>query len=184
MPGERLTDSLARELATEALACRDRLARLDRDLETLLARHPDAALIRSLPGLGANLTAEFIAQAGDLGHSGSADQLAAAAGLARSCASVRQGPLQRRPIGGNKDLKRVFYQSAFCPLSSPDKSRLLAPQTTRGQTSPPGLDRLGPPQNQRAVGDPAHPPAVPGQLPQGGLTNALGCHLSQASSAR
>ena len=26
----------------------------------------------------------------------------------------------RRPLGGNKALKRVFYQSAFCSLSHPD----------------------------------------------------------------
>ena len=26
----------------------------------------------------------------------------------------------RRPTGGNKGLKRVFYQSAFCSLSHPD----------------------------------------------------------------
>jgi transposase len=120
VPGERLAASLTRELAAEALACRDRLARLDRDLEALLARHPDAALIRSLPGMGATLTAEFIAQTGDLSRFGSADQLAAAAGLAPVLRQSGKVRYQRRPIGGNKDLKRVLYQSAFCSLSSPD----------------------------------------------------------------
>ena len=52
VPAERLTADLARELATEALASRARLAKLDRDLDQLLARHPDAALIGSLPGRG------------------------------------------------------------------------------------------------------------------------------------
>jgi transposase len=79
VPAERLTADLARELATEALTCRARLAQLDRDLDQLLARHPDAALIRSLPGMGAVLVAEFIAQAGDLGRFTSADQLCAQA---------------------------------------------------------------------------------------------------------
>jgi hypothetical protein len=51
-PAERMTARLVRELAAEALASRARLAELDRELEALLARHPDAALIRSLPGWG------------------------------------------------------------------------------------------------------------------------------------
>ena len=34
-----------RELANEALASRTRLIELDRELEALLQRHPDAALI-------------------------------------------------------------------------------------------------------------------------------------------
>jgi transposase len=82
-PRSALPDaSLIRELAQEALACRQRIARLDADLGKLLDRHPDAALIRSLPGMGATLTAELIAQAGDLRRFATADQLAAAAGLA------------------------------------------------------------------------------------------------------
>ncbi len=50
-----MTARLIRELANEALASRTRLIELDRELETLLQRHPDAALIRSLPGMGAVL---------------------------------------------------------------------------------------------------------------------------------
>jgi hypothetical protein len=44
-PGKRLAASLIRELAAEALACRQRVLELDRDLAKLLERHPDAALI-------------------------------------------------------------------------------------------------------------------------------------------
>src|SRR5512132_2111625 len=66
VPGERLAARLIRELAAEALACRQRVLKFDRDLAKLLERHPDAALIRSLPGMGAVLTAEFIAEAGTL----------------------------------------------------------------------------------------------------------------------
>src|SRR5580658_10130339 len=55
VPAERMTARLVRELAGEALACRDRLRELDRELEALLEHHPDAALVRSLPGMGAVL---------------------------------------------------------------------------------------------------------------------------------
>jgi transposase len=133
VPAEQLTAELARELATEALASRARLAQLDRDLDQLLARHPDAALIRSLPGMGAVLVAEFIAQAGDLGRFTSADQLAAAAGLAPVLRQSGKVRFQRRPSGGNKDLKRVFYQSAFCSLHSPDSRAFYARKRREGK---------------------------------------------------
>lgn len=120
VPGERTSAGLVRELAREALATRRRIAELDRDLEALLQRHPDAALIRSLPGMGATLTAEFIAEAGTIQRFRSADALAAAAGLAPVLRQSGKVRFLRRPMGGNKALKRVFYQSAFCSLHTPD----------------------------------------------------------------
>lgn len=119
LPGERLATELVRELAQEALAVRDRLTRLDGDLEQTLARHPDAALIRSLPGMGATLTAEFIAEAGGIGRFPTPDKLAAAAGLAPILKQSGKVRYLRRANGGNKALKRVLYQSAFCSLSHP-----------------------------------------------------------------
>ena len=104
MPGERTAAALVRELAAEALAARRRLAELDRALEALLARHPDAALIRSLPGMGAVLTAGFIAAAGPLARFRSADALAAAAGIAPVLRQSGKVRFLRRPTGGNKAL--------------------------------------------------------------------------------
>ena len=82
VPGERLAADLVRELAEEALAARERLTALEAQLEETLARQPDVALVRSLPGMGATLTAEFIAEAGGISRFPSPDRLAAAAGLA------------------------------------------------------------------------------------------------------
>lgn len=120
VPAERVTARLIKELATEALAARTRLTALDRELEALLDRHPDAALIRSLPGMGAVLTAELIAEAGSFSRFRSADALAAAAGIAPVLRQSGKVRFLKRPLGGNKGLKRVFYQSAFCSLSHPD----------------------------------------------------------------
>ena len=120
VPAERMTARLVKELAAEALATRARLAALDRELEALLARHPDAALIRSLPGMGAVLTAELLVEAGSFARFRSADALAAAAGIAPVLRQSGKVRFLRRPLGGNKALKRVFYQSAFCSLSHPD----------------------------------------------------------------
>ena len=120
VPAERMSARLIKELAGEALATRTRLASLDHELEVLLDRHPDAALIRSLPGMGAVLTAELIAEAGSLARFRSADALAAAAGIAPVLRQSGKVRFLRRPAGGNKGLKRVFYQSAFCSLGHPD----------------------------------------------------------------
>lgn len=120
VPAERMSARLIKELAAEALATRTRVISLDRELEDLLDRHPDAALIRSLPGMGAVLTAELIAEAGSLARFRSADALAAAAGIAPVLRQSGKVRFLRRPTGGNKGLKRVFYQSAFCSLGQPD----------------------------------------------------------------
>ena len=120
VPAERMTARLIRELAAEALASRARLLEIDRELEGLLERHPDAALIRSLPGMGVVLTAELIAEAGNLSRFRSADALASAAGIAPVLRQSGRTRFLRRPNGGNKGLKRIFYQSAFCSLGHPD----------------------------------------------------------------
>jgi transposase len=120
VPAEAMTARLIRELAAEALATRARLIALDRELEALLDHHPDAALIRSLPGRGVVLAAEFIAEAGNLSRFPSADALAAAAGIAPVLRQSGKTRFLRRPAGGNKALKRLFYQSAFCSLAHPD----------------------------------------------------------------
>jgi len=120
VPGEAATADLIRELAFEALAARQKIARIDTELEALLAAHPDGALIRSLPGMGAVLAAEFIASAGDIRRFASADALASAAGLAPVQRQSGKRNAWRRAFGGDKALKRVFYQSAFCAVSSRD----------------------------------------------------------------
>ena len=120
VPGEAATAELIRDLALEALDARTKIARIDRDLEALLADHPDGALICSLPGMGAVLAAEFIAYTGDIRRFASADALASAAGLApvQRQSGKRNG--WRRALGGDKALKRVFYQSAFCAVATKD----------------------------------------------------------------
>jgi transposase len=133
VPGERMTARLIRELAAEALASRARLIELDREMEALLERHPDAALIRSLPGMGAVLTAELIAEAGNLSRFRSADALASAAGMAPVLKQSGRTRFLRRPSGGNKGLKRVFYQSAFCSLGHDDSRAFYARKRREGK---------------------------------------------------
>ena len=120
VPGEAPTAELLREMAAEALDARARLARIDRDLEALLDRHPDGALIRSLPGMGAVLAAEFLAHLGDVARFPSADALASAAGLAPVLRQSGKTRHRRRARGGDKALKRALFLSAFCAVTAGD----------------------------------------------------------------
>jgi transposase len=120
VPGERVAADLVRELAVEAARTRNRLCALDHDLQTALARHPDAALIQSLPGMGVTLAAEFIAEAGSIDRFPTPDKLAAAAGLAPVLKQSGKVRYLKRAHGANKALERVFFQSAFCSLTHPD----------------------------------------------------------------
>jgi len=117
VPGEAATAELIRELASEALEARQKIARIEKDLENILNDHPDCALIRSLPGMGVVLTAEFLAAIGNIKRFTSADALAAAAGLAPVQRQSGKRSGWRRAYGGDKALKRVFYQSAFCAVT-------------------------------------------------------------------
>src|SRR3954470_18279246 len=73
--------------------------------------------------MGVVLTAEFLAEAEDFRCFGSAEQLAAVAGIApmlRSSGAQSYRPRARR---GNKDLKDVFYGSAFYVLLNYQRSK-------------------------------------------------------------
>lgn len=70
--------------------------------------------------MGAVLTAELIAEAGTLARFRSADALASAAGMAPVLRQSGKMRFLKRPSGGNKGLKRVVYQSAFCSLGHHD----------------------------------------------------------------
>jgi transposase len=123
VPGEAVAADLIRGLAVEALAGRDQLAGIDQRIAAVLDRHPDAALIRSLPGMGATLTAEFLALTGGIGRFPSGDQLAAAAGLAPVLKQSGKVRYLHRASAGDKALKRVFYQSAFIAVGCDPSSK-------------------------------------------------------------
>jgi transposase len=133
VPGQALTARLIKELASEALVAIERIDTLERDIEQRLASHPDAALIRSLPGMGAVLTAEFIAEAGRIDRFKSADAMAAAAGLAPVLKQSGKSRWFKRANHGNRGLKRVFYQSAFASLRHADSRAFYARKRLEGK---------------------------------------------------
>ncbi|GDY59892.1 IS110 family transposase [Streptomyces violaceusniger] len=83
LPGEKLAAAMVVRLAKGVMALDEEIVELDALIEATFREHPHAEVIRSLPGMGPKLGAEFIAATGgDMDAFGSADRLAGFAGLA------------------------------------------------------------------------------------------------------
>jgi transposase len=153
--GGRLRAEIIAEIAREALAVRDRLKATDQAIRERLANHPDAALILGVPGMGATLTAEFIALVGRIDRFDSADALAAAAGLAPVPRQSGKTSFLRRAAGGDKALKPRLPPGRLHIPRTPRQPRRPGPQARRGQTTPPGRHRPRATTREPALG---HPP--------------------------
>ena len=124
LPAESVAATICAELAKEVLALKEGIGALDGELAKRFFARPEARILTSLPGMGPILGSEFLVSVGDLSGFESADRLAAYAGLVPAAhdSGKRRGN-DRRMRGGNKVLKRVFYQSAFASLRSSPESR-------------------------------------------------------------
>ena len=124
LPAEEVAASIVAELAREILELKGRLGTLDEELRKRFFAREEAPILVSLPGMGPILGAEFLVATGDLRAFESADRLAAYAGLVPAAHdSGKRTGNNRRMRGGNKVLKRVFWQSAFASLRSAPASR-------------------------------------------------------------
>ena len=117
LPGEEVAAGLIADLAREVIALDDRIKTTDADIEGRFRRHPLAEVITSMPGMGFRLGAEFLAAVGDPALIGSADQLAAWAGLAPVSrdSGKRTGRLHT-PKRYSRRLRRVMYMSALTAI--------------------------------------------------------------------
>jgi transposase len=124
LPAQELASRIVAQLAAEILALKNRIESVDEELERRFLARPEAPILISLPGMGVLLGAEFLVAVRDLCAFESADRLAAYAGLvpAANDSGKRVGN-NKRMRGGNKALKKVFYQSAFSSLRSAPESR-------------------------------------------------------------
>jgi transposase len=121
IPGEAAAAAIIARLAQALLDLGRDIDDID-DIENqtadLFAQHPQAQVITSVPGIGAQLGAEFIAATGgDMTAFGTADRLAGFAGLAPAPRdSGRVSGNLRRPRRYSRTLLRVFYLSALASL--------------------------------------------------------------------
>jgi transposase len=90
------------------------------EVQGILDAHPLAKVLTSMPGVGVPTAARILLEVGDGSAFPTAGHLAAYAGLApvtrRSGTSIRG---ERPPRGGNKQLKRALFLSAFAALTDP-----------------------------------------------------------------
>ncbi len=113
LPAAEAKAALVSEMAAEVLRARERIAAIDARLEELMAARPEAEVVRSMPGMGPLFTAEFLSEVGDPSRFGSADALAAAAGLVPATRQSGGASFQRRARRGSRTLKNLLYRSAF-----------------------------------------------------------------------
>jgi len=128
--GARFGDSLAEHIAW----LRARVAELDRALDEALRTSPvwqvDAALLRSVPGVGPVLAATLLAEFPELGRL-SGKQAAALAGVAPFTRQSGRWRGQARIAGGRASVRAALYMGALVasrhhPHLAPVYRRLLA----------------------------------------------------------
>lgn len=124
LPGEEVAAALVVELAQGVISLDERINATDADIEGRFRRHRLAEVITSIPGIGFRLGAEFLAAVGDPALIGSADQLAAWAGLAPvpRDSGKRTGRLHT-PQRYSRRLRRVMYMSALTATRCDPQSR-------------------------------------------------------------
>jgi transposase len=122
----RLADALA-----QVLAQRRQIAA---EVERILDDHPLAPVLTSMPGVGVRTAARILLEVGDGTAFPTAGHLAAYAGLApvtrRSGSSIRG---EHPPRGGNKQLKRALFLSAFAALSDSSSRAYYARKRAQGK---------------------------------------------------
>jgi transposase len=124
LPAQEVASRIVAELAKDVLGLKERVESIDEELKQRFFARPEARILTSLPGMGPILGAEFLVAVGDIRAFESADRLAAYAGLVPAARdSGKRVGNNKRMRGGNKVLKRVFYQSAFASLRSTPESR-------------------------------------------------------------
>jgi len=118
LPGETLAAAMVARIAKGLQALDQEIAGFDALIEARFNEHRHATVIRSLPGMGNLLGAEFIAATGgDLDAFGTADRLASFAGLSPVPRdSGRVSGDMRRPRRYHRGLLRAFCLSARASL--------------------------------------------------------------------
>jgi transposase len=124
LPGQDVAAGVAGALAAEVLDLEARITQTDHALQARFGRHPLAEVIASMPGFGFRLGAELLAAIGPLELIGSADRLAAYAGLSpvTNDSGKRTGRL-RRPVRYHRALRRAMYLAALTAIRCSPQDR-------------------------------------------------------------
>ena len=117
VPGTKAAEAVLPRLADNLAAVLAQRRQLATEVEEMLDAHPLAQVLTSMPGIGVRTAARILLEVGDGSSFPTPGHLAAYAGLApvtrRSGSSIRG---EHPPRGGNKQLKRALFLSAFAAL--------------------------------------------------------------------
>lgn len=127
LPGQAIAAELARRLALDVIALESRIAEIDQLIAARVDSSRAAELLRSIPGFGPLLAAEFLASTGaDLSVYVSADRLAGVAGLAPAPRdSGRISSNHHRPRRYDRRLLRACYLAAMVSVQQKTESRVF-----------------------------------------------------------
>ncbi len=143
VPGTGTLDVIVPSLAKSLAAVHEQRRALEARIEDLLEAHPLAEVLTSMPGIGVRTAAVLLATVGDGSSFPTAAHLASYAGLApatkQSGTSVHG---EHAPRGGNRQLKRATFLSAFAALHDPASRGYYDRCRPRGKTHTQALLRL------------------------------------------
>lgn len=143
VPGTNTLDVIVPSLAKSLAAVHEQRQALEAQIEALLEAHPLAEVLTSMPDIGARTAAVLLTTVGDGSSFPSAAHLASYAGLApatKSSGTSIHG--EHAPRGGNRQLKRAMFLSAFAALHDPASRGYYDRCRARGKTHTQALLRL------------------------------------------
>jgi transposase len=118
---------------------RDRLDKIDEQMKTLIAKHPEwsakAALLDSVPGVGPVLISSLVAELPELGTL-NRKQIAALVGVAPFNNDSGQSHGRRRIWGGRGHLRSLLYMSVVAGIRFNAKIRAFYKHLTAGGKAP------------------------------------------------
>ncbi|MET9310179.1 IS110 family transposase [Streptomyces cellulosae] len=143
VPGTGTLDVIVPSLAKSLAAVHEQRRALEARIEALLEAHPLSQVLTSMPGIGVRTAAVLLATVGDGSSFPTAAHLASYAGLApatRQSGTSIHG--EHAPRGGNRQLKRAMFLSAFAALHDPASRTYYDRCRARGKTHTQALLRL------------------------------------------
>ncbi|MFI9542983.1 IS110 family transposase [Streptomyces sp. NPDC052016] len=143
VPGTNTLDVIVPSLAKSLAAVHEQRRALEARIEALLEAHPLSQVLTSMPGIGVRTAAVLLTTVGDGSSFPSAAHLASYAGLApatKSSGTSIHG--EHAPRGGNRQLKRAMFLSAFAALHDPASRSYYDRCRARGKTHTQALLRL------------------------------------------
>nr|WP_242879927.1 IS110 family transposase [Streptomyces mobaraensis] len=143
VPGTGTLDIVIPSLARSLAAVHEQRRALEAQIQTLLEAHPLAKVLTSMPGVAVRTAAVLLVTVGDGTSFPTAAHLASYAGLApatKSSGTSIHG--EHAPRGGNRQLKRAMFLSAFAALHDPASRTYYDKCRARGKTHTQALLRL------------------------------------------